>query len=98
MKALNLFNAVMLALAVTFALMLGVVFIIYSFYLDATPRMRGDWLQVGKITSLFVLLSAVAAAAFVGQRRVARWRWPAQGVLLLMLAAGGGWLAQLLQK
>lgn len=95
-KALNLFNAVLLALAATFFLTLGVVWIIYAFYLDATPRMRGEWVQLGRVTLVFAGLMACAGAAFLGQRRGLSWRWLAQGVLVVFLAIGMTVLIELL--
>ena len=95
-KALNLLNAVLLALAATFFLTLGVVWIIYSFYLDATPRMRTEWVQLGRVTLIFAGLMACAGAAFLGQRRAARWRWLAQAVLVVSLALGATALIELL--
>ena len=96
MKALNIRNAVLLALAATFMVTLGVVWIIYSFYLDATPRIRGEWLEVGRVTLVFTAFTLAAAAAVLGHRRQARWRWPAQAVLVIALAFGGNWLLRLL--
>lgn len=96
MKALNILNAVLLALAATFFVTLGVVWIIYAFYLDATPRIRGEWMEVGRVTLVFAILMLCAAAAFLGHRRRAVWRWPAQGVLVLAVALGANWLGRLL--
>lgn len=87
MKALQVFNAVALALCVTFALTLGVVALIYAIYLDTSPRMRAEWPTVALVTGVFWVLSLFTGAAFWAQRRALAWRWPAQllsaGALLL---------------
>lgn len=81
MKYLHYFNVVTLALALTFAITLGVVSLMYLTNLDASPRMRIEWPSVRNVTLVFVVLSALAAAAFWGQFRHLRWRWGAQAVL-----------------
>lgn len=96
MKALNLFNAAMLALAASFALTLGVVCVLYAFYLDAAPRMRSEWYMVMKLTLVFVLMTAVAAWAFWSQWRQHRGRWFAEATLALALATGTAWIARVL--
>jgi hypothetical protein len=96
MKALNLFNAAILALAASFALTLGVVCILYAFYLDAAPRMRSEWYMVMKLTLVFVLMTAVAAWAFWSQWRQRRGRWLAEAVLVVALASGITWITRVL--
>lgn len=96
MKALNLLNAVLLALAATFCVTLGVVWLIYAFYLEATPRMRGEWHELGRVVLVFAVLAASAGAAFIAQRRQLAWRWGAQAVLSIVLALGVLWLVRVL--
>lgn len=96
MKALNLFNAAMLALTATFAVTLGVVWLCYVFYLDLLPRLRGEWRLVSQMTVVFALLTLFAAAAFWGHWRGRAWRWPAEALLLLALVLGGWWMQRIL--
>jgi heme/copper-type cytochrome/quinol oxidase subunit 4 len=96
MKALMLFNAAILALLTSFAVTLVVVVILYSFHLDAAPRMRSEWRTVSLLTAIFVVLTGIAAATFWGQWRRRPWRWPAQLALILGLAGGGWCMARLL--
>lgn len=96
MKGLQILNAVLLALAATFFLTLGVVWLIYGFYLDAAPRMRGEWTVLGRVVIVFLLLMLCAGATFIGHRRAAAWRWPAQGLLAAALALGTLWLVRIL--
>ncbi|WP_028079420.1 hypothetical protein [Solimonas soli] len=93
MKALHLFNGVMLCLTATFAVTLGAVCVMYLVHLDELPRLRGEWHLVLQVTVLFTVLTAMSAAAFWAQWRHYAWRWPAEGALLLALAVGG-WLLQ----
>ncbi|HEY9544778.1 MAG TPA: hypothetical protein VIR56_02155 [Solimonas sp.] len=96
MKALNLFNVLLLALAGSFALTLGAVSIIYAVHLDAAPRMRSQWYVVLKVTLVFMVLTAASAATVWSQWRRLSWRWPAQSALLLTLAGSTAMLLQIL--
>lgn len=96
MKGLQILNAVILALNLTFAVVLGVVTLIYSFYLDAGPSIRDEWRMVGVIALIFVGMSLMAALAFWGVLRRKAWHWPAQGLLLLSLVFGGSLLVKIL--
>jgi hypothetical protein len=97
MKALQIFNAVMLALCVTFALTLGVVALIYAIYLDASPRMRAEWPTVAAVTAVFWGLSVFTGLSFWAQRRKLAWRWPAQVASVGALAVGALLLMNVLQ-
>jgi len=96
MKALHLFNGVMLALAATFTLTLGAVCVMYAFHLDSLPRLRHEWQLVLRVTAIFAVLTAIAAAAFWGQLRQRVWRWPAEGALLATLVTGALLLIRML--
>ena len=97
MKALNLFNAVMLALLATFAVTLGVVCLLYVFYVDAVPRLQAEWALVVRVTAVFAAMTVFAAAAFWAQWRQRSWRWPAEGGLLLALVVGVWCLQRILR-
>jgi hypothetical protein len=85
MSGLHWFNAVVLAIAVTMALMMGVVTFLFGLYLDEAPRLREQWPLLTQSAALFTLLTAVSGTAFYGLRRERPWRWHAQGVLVLAL-------------
>ncbi|MGH8446421.1 MAG: hypothetical protein ACREVL_14200, partial [Solimonas sp.] len=97
MKALNIFNAVMLALAATFAVTLGAVCIMYAFNLDELPRLQAEWRLVTRVTLVFVILTMVSFVAFWGQWRQRAWRWPAEGALLVTLVVGVLFLSRILR-
>ncbi|MGB0218706.1 MAG: hypothetical protein ACPGJF_05170 [Sinimarinibacterium flocculans] len=97
MKGLQIFNAVVLALCVTFAVTLGVVALIYAVYLDVSPRMRAEWPTVAVVTGVFWGLSAITGLAFWAQRRTLAWRWPAQLLSAGALALGAFTLMNVLR-
>lgn len=97
-KGLQIVNASILALNVTFALTLGVVTLIYSFYLDAAPRIREEWSMVGLMTAIFTVLSLTSYAGFFGLWRQKSWRWPAQGLMWASLLLGGALLLRILRN
>lgn len=97
MKAVQIFNAVALALCATFAITLGVVALIYAIYLDASPRMRAEWPAVATVTGVFWMLSVITAIAFFAQRRAWAWRWPAQALSIAALVAGAVFLSNFLR-
>jgi hypothetical protein len=86
MTGLHWLNAVVLAIAVTMAVMMGVVTLLYGLYLDEAPRLRDQWPLLTQSAALFTLLALVAGAAFYGARNERPWRWHAQGVLALLVA------------
>lgn len=96
-KGLQILNAVILAVNVTFAVTLSVVTLIYSFYLNAGPSIRDEWRMVSHMALTFTLMALIAYATFWGQLRTKPWRWPAQGLLLLSLVAGGTILVRILR-
>ncbi len=96
MKALQIFNVIVLIFSATFFLTLGVVALMYGYHLDAAPRMRTEWPRVSGMTGVFALLTLSAFAAFWSQRRRVSWRWPAQAVLIFALLVGGQLLLKIL--
>ncbi|MES0874208.1 hypothetical protein [Sinimarinibacterium thermocellulolyticum] len=98
MKAVQIFNAVALALCATFAVTLGVVALIYAIYLDASPRMRAEWPTVAAVTAVFWVLSVFTGLAFLAQRRLWSFRWPAQAASVLALVVGALLLIDLLRS
>lgn len=94
MKYLQILNAVFAALGATFMVTLGVVAIMYAFYLDAYPRLRGDFEVVLQLTAIFAIAFAVSGLTTLAVHR--RWRgwwiwqlanFPVLGVVALVVAA-----------
>jgi Ca2+/Na+ antiporter len=87
MKHLQILNAVLLAVGAAIGLVLGVVCLIYTVYLDSAPRLRAEMPLLLAFTAAFATLMLAAALAFFGHRR--RWhaRWLLQCLPVLPLAA-----------
>lgn len=90
MKGIQIFNAVAMAAAASFAATIGVVTLLYAVYLDSEPRLREDWPLVLTTFLVFCVLLLVSALTFYAHRREKPWRWPMEAVLLLSIAGGGG--------
>lgn len=86
MNYLRLVNALLLAAAVTMALVLGVVSLIYAIYADETPRLGRDLPGLLTITGVFVAYAAVTGFALLGLLRERWWRWLGQGAVLMVSA------------
>lgn len=75
-------NAGLLLFGLSMMVTLGVVCILYAFYLDSEPRLREDWPALVSATLMFAGLSLAAAIAFRGLLRDASWKWAGQALLL----------------
>lgn len=87
MSGLQVFNAVVIAAGSALGLVLGVVCVIYAFYLGEVPRLRNEFWPMVLLSIGFWSVAATAALAYWGQRRQARWRWLAQPMPVVPLAA-----------
>jgi hypothetical protein len=96
MKGLLILNAVVMFLAAAFAVNLAVVCVLYAANLDASPQLRIDLPLLLKVTAIFSGITVVAAFTFFGQRRRARWFWPAQAALVVVVVASSLLLRSLL--
>ncbi|MBI3171313.1 MAG: hypothetical protein HYZ32_01810, partial [Hydrocarboniphaga effusa] len=85
MKHLQILNAVLLATGAVMALVLAVVCLIYSVYLDSEPRLRAEMPLLLTFTALFAALMLAGGLAFFGQHRQWRLRWLLQGLPVLPL-------------
>lgn len=89
MRVLTQINAVVLAIVATFALVLGVVCLMYAANMDASPRIRSEWPTVSRVTAVFWVQMAIAGLVFWWQRRATQVRWLAQVGLVGALWVGG---------
>jgi heme/copper-type cytochrome/quinol oxidase subunit 4 len=97
MKALQIVNAVVLALCVTLAVTLGVVALIYVVHLESSPRLQAEWPTVARVTAVFWALSLVTGLSFWAQHRRLAWRWPAQASSVVALLLGAFALLRVLR-
>lgn len=87
MKHLQIFNLSLLLLAATFAIVLGVVCILYLAQLDAAPLVRRELPRLLAITALFTALGAYAALVWWAQHAQKPWAWWPQLALAPVLVA-----------
>lgn len=96
MSTLRWVNIGLLLLGLTLFVILGVVCILYAFYLDEAPRLRDDWPQLIRSTLLFGVLALVATLGEYGLRKQTSWRWAGQGALAATVLVVGILLKRLL--
>lgn len=82
MNGLRIATAAVTLFALTMAVTLGVVCLMYAVYLDTVPRLRQEWPLLLTATGSFTLLSAAGVGAWFGLRHD-RWRLPSQILLWL---------------
>jgi hypothetical protein len=94
-KYLQILNAAVLVLGAMMAIILAVVCLQYTVYVDSAPHLRDQLPRLFAITGLFAGLGAAGALAFFGHRR--RWlaRWLLQALPLLPVAGLGLFVASL---
>ena len=95
MRYLLLFEAALLALAATMALVLGVVCILYVSASGMSARVDAEMPALVTSTLIFTALSAVLGAAVVGLWRRRSWNLAAQVVAAVITVAGSTWLYRL---
>lgn len=84
MSYLRLINALLLAAAVTMALVLGVVSLIYAIYAGENPRLARDLPGLLTVTGVFAAHAVVCATAFIGLLRQRWWLWFGQVAVVLV--------------
>lgn len=87
MRPMTMLNGILLGTAAAIAVGSAVTLLIVSLLAGDSERLQGEWRPLLVTTVLFVLLTAVCAAAFIGHLRERAWRWAAQAGVLLALAA-----------
>lgn len=86
MSGVQVFNGVVMAAGAALGLVLGVVCIIYLFYLGDAPQLRDEFPILVLLSGGFWAVAATAALAWFGQSRRAAWRWLAQPLPSVPLA------------
>lgn len=83
MGPLGFLTGVVLGSAVSIAVVLGMILVIYLMIATDHPRVLDEYSGLVKALVLFGILTAVSAIAFLGLQRRASWRWVAQGAMWL---------------
>jgi hypothetical protein len=86
MRPLGFLTGVVLGSAASISLVLCMVAVVFALAPAAAPVVAGEYRGLLASAGLFALLTAAAAAAFVGLQRERPWRFAAQGAMWLLLA------------
>ncbi len=74
MRPLAVLIGIVMGSAVAIALGLGMVLIVFLILADEHAELGAEFAPLLRAAALFTLLAAAAAASFVGELRVRRWR------------------------
>jgi hypothetical protein len=86
MKPLTVLLGIVLGSAVALAVSLAMTGVVFVLLPEYSARLQGERLPLFKALAWSWSIAAVAGTSFVGELRGRAWRWPAEGLLLLMLA------------
>lgn len=87
MRPMTMLNGILLGTAGAIAVGTAVTLVIVTVLAGESTRLQGEWRPLLLTTVLFVGLTAVCAAAFVGHLRERSWRWFAQLGVLVAIGA-----------
>jgi hypothetical protein len=88
-RPLGFLTGVVLGSAASIAFVLAMVVVIFAFTAAQQPAVGREYPGLLVTAGLFAVLAAMAGAAFVGLQRERPWRWIAQALMWLALAAIG---------
>ncbi len=91
MRPLGFLTGVVLGSAASIALVLTMVIVIFALTAAQQPSVGQEYPDLLVTAGLFAVLAALAGAAFVGLQRERPWRWFAQALMWLAMAAIGGY-------
>lgn len=87
MRPLGFLTGVVLGSAASIALVLLMVVVVFALSAGGNPAVGVEFRGLLVSAGLFGVLAASAAAAFAGLQRGRPWRWAAQALMWLLLAA-----------
>jgi hypothetical protein len=87
LRPLGFLTGVVLGSAASIALVLLMVVIVFAFTAGGQSAVGDEYPGLLLTAGLFGLLAAAAGAAFAGLQRERPWRWTAQALMWLLLAA-----------
>ena len=87
MRPLGFLTGVVLGSAASIALVLADGRAVFAFAADGTPAIGDEYPGLLATAGLFGVLAGAAGAAFAGLQRERPWRWAAQALMWLLLAA-----------
>jgi hypothetical protein len=87
MRPLGFLTGVVLGSAASIALVLLMVVAVFALGAGSQPAVGREYPALLASAGLFAVLAAAAAAAFAGLQRDRPWRWAAQALMWLLVAA-----------
>ena len=87
MRPLGFLTGIVLGSAASIALVLVMVVIVFAFAADGQSTVGDEYPGLLASAGLFGVLAGAAGAAFSGLQRERPWRWAAQTLMWLLLAA-----------
>ncbi len=87
MSPLIFINGVILASSAAITLGLAITLFLVVLLGDESPRLAAEFRPLLEGIGLFAVMTAASTASFVGLIRKRPWRWPAVGIMSLVLAA-----------
>ncbi len=87
MRPLGFLTGVVLGSAASIALVLLMVVVVFAFTAAGQSAIGDEYPGLLASAALFAVLAGAAAAAFAGLQRERPWRWAAQALMWLLLAA-----------
>jgi hypothetical protein len=89
MGPLGFLTGVVLGSAVSIALVLAMVVVIFALTSGSQPAIGAEYPTLLVTAGLFAVLAGIAGSAFAGLQRRLPWRWHAQAAMWLALAMLG---------
>ncbi|MEM9172360.1 MAG: hypothetical protein AAGA84_06605 [Pseudomonadota bacterium] len=83
MRPLTIITGIVFGSALSITLGLTVVFIVFLFVGTDEPRVAAEIHLARNYIGWFVALTIASAVSFIGELRLPRWRWWAQGIMWL---------------
>jgi len=89
MRPLMVINGILLGSCLSIAVSLGLVLIVFLVIGEDYPRVQHEFRPLASSLSIFVVMTIISAGSFYTLAKDHRWRWAAQVLMWLGLAATG---------
>ncbi len=87
MQPLAIITGILMGTSAAIAASLSVVSFLFFLLGDEHPRLDAEFRPLMISTAIFLALTGLCAAGFLGVVKNKRWRWPAQAVMWVAIAA-----------
>lgn len=81
MQPLTVITGILLGTSASIGAGLAVVLLLFFILADEHPRLAAEFAPLLTSTGIFVGMTAICAASFIGLVRNRRWKWAAQGLM-----------------